>query len=127
MLLLLQLRGALVLLWALLPSISLSITITGLSLVLSIAIVVTAIATSILAVYLILLLHKDSIKFDIAVVHYEVLTHEAFQAITIDYIKSTVLPQASHQVLHTSLIRFPFFDMSLHLHLRVGQSFIELL
>ena len=93
----------------------------------SIAIVVTTITTAIFAVYLILLLHEDPIQFDIAVIHYKVLAHKAFQAITINYIKSAVLPQASHQVLYTTFIRFPFFDMSLHLYLRVRQTFIELL
>ena len=57
----------------------------------SIAIVVTAITTAIFAVYLILLLHEDPIQFDIAVVHYKVLAHKAFKAITINYIKSAVL------------------------------------
>ena len=119
-LLLLQLRGSLVLLWAPIPSTSLSITIIALGLVLSITVVVTTIATAILTVYLLLLLHEDAIQLNIAVIHDEVFTHEAFEAITINHIKSAMLPQASHQVLHTSLIRLPLFDMSLYLHLRVG-------
>ena len=79
-------------LWAPIPSTSLSIAIIALGLVLSVTIVVTTITTAILAVYLLLLLHEDAIQFDIAVVHDEVLAHEAFEAITINYVKSAVLP-----------------------------------
>ena len=43
-----------------------------------------------------LLLDEDPVQLDVAVVHDQVLLHEAFQAVAINDIECTVLPQAPH-------------------------------
>ena len=69
---------------------------------------------------LLLLLDKDPVQLDVAVVHDQVLLHEAFQAVAVDDIECTVLPQAPHQALHALLVRLPFLHMALHLHLCIA-------
>lgn len=43
-----------------------------------------------------LLLDKHSIELNIAVVHHQVLLHEAFETLPVDNIECTVLPETSH-------------------------------
>lgn len=73
-----------------------------------------------------LLLDENAVKFDVAVVHDEVLLHEALKVIAIDHIERTVLPETAHQVLHACLIRFPLFNVALDLHLGIAELFVEL-
>ena len=65
------------------------------------------------------LVGKDSIEFDVAVVHHEVLRHESFQLVSIDDIESTVVLQAAHQVLNALFKGLPIFLVLLHLQLRI--------
>lgn len=69
---------------------------------------------------MLLLLDEDPIQLDIAVVHDQVLLHEAFEAVAIDDIECTVLPQTPHQALHALLVRLPLLHMALHLHLSIA-------
>ena len=66
-----------------------------------------------------LLLDENSIQLNIAIVHDQVLLHEALQRVTIDHIKSAVLSQAAHQALHTLLVGLPLLDMTLDLDLSI--------
>ena len=65
------------------------------------------------------LVGKDAIEFDVAVVHHEVFRHESFQLVPINDIESTVVLQASHQVLNALFKGLPIFLVLLHLQLRV--------
>ena len=64
-------------------------------------------------------MHQDTVQLDVAVVHDEVLRHEAFEVVAVDDIEGTVLAQASHQVLYAALVGFPLLDVALDLHLGV--------
>ena len=66
-----------------------------------------------------LLLKQDPIQLDITIVHYQVLGHESFQLVTIDYIKGTVVLEASHEILDTVFVCFPVFLVFLDLNLRI--------
>ena len=74
-----------------------------------------------------LLLDEDPVQLDVAVVHDQVLLHEALEAVPIDDIEGAMLPQAPHQTLHTLLVRLPLLHMALHLNLSVAQLLIKLL
>ena len=68
---------------------------------------------------MLLLLDKHTVQLNVAVVHDQVLLHEALQCVTIDHIKSAVLSQAAHQALHTLLVGLPLLDMTLDLDLSI--------
>ena len=76
---------------------------------------------------MLLLLDEDPVQLDVAVVHDEVLLHEALEAVPIDDIEGAMLPQAAHQTLHTLLVRLPLLHMALHLNLSVAQLLVEFL
>ena len=58
-------------------------------------IVVVDLAITILT-FILLLLDKNSVQLNVAVVHNQILLHETFQAFSIDYIEGTMLTEATH-------------------------------
>ena len=58
-------------------------------------IVVVDLAITILT-FILLLLDKNSVQLNVAVVHNKIFLHETFQAFSIDYIEGTMLTEATH-------------------------------